>query len=105
MRKPHTIAHSCTLHTKLSRIIKTAPSCAQLMHHLHCTKEISLPVLPLIFPSVLLIVWPALLKPDPADEVTLESPSEAFEVALEAASLALDAVFDAASVACDVEEA
>ena len=54
---------------------------------------------------MLVTAWPALLNPDPADEVTLESPSEAFEVALAAVSLALEAVFDAASVTCDVVEA
>jgi len=77
----------------------------QTAQNSHSTNPINLPVLPPIFPSVLLIPEPTLLIAEPAEEVTLDKPSDALEVALEAVSLAFEAVSDAACVARSVVEA
>lgn len=76
-----------------------------LTTNLHSTKAISRPVLPPILPNMLLTLDAAALRPEPADDVTLDRPCEALEVAFEADSFTAEAVCDAASVALAVVEA
>lgn len=65
----------------------------------------SLPNLPPIRFTELLIPCAAPLRAGPADEVTLDRPREAFDVASEAVSFPFAAVFEAACVASEVVEA